>query len=39
MVSVFFLGSLLHKQTRKNNFNHCSLIFNAFLIFPKFWAE
>jgi hypothetical protein len=30
---------LLLKQTRKNNSTHCSLISNAFLIFPKFWAK
>jgi hypothetical protein len=39
MVSLIFLGSLLLKQTRKINSNHCSLISNAFLIFPKFWAK
>jgi hypothetical protein len=39
MVSLFFLGSLLLKKTRKNNSNQCSSISNAFLIFPKFWAK
>jgi hypothetical protein len=35
-VPLFFLSSLLLKQTRKNNFTHCSLISNAFLIFLSF---
>jgi hypothetical protein len=36
VVFLFFLGSLLLKQARKNNFIHWSLISNAFLIFLSF---
>jgi hypothetical protein len=39
VVFLFFLGFLLLKQTRKNNFTHCLLVSNAFLIFPMFWAK